>query len=47
MWVLGGIAMEEKNVAKEYQEEIIKLIEKINNIKWLNYIYVYVKRFAE
>lgn len=45
--VLGGIAMEEKNVVKEYQEEIIKLIEKINNIKWLNYIYVYVKRFAE
>lgn len=39
--------MEEKNVAKEYQEEIIKLIEKINNIKWLNYIYVYVKRFTE
>jgi hypothetical protein len=39
--------MEEKNVVKEYQEEIIKLIEKINNIKWLNYIYVYVKRFAE
>ena len=45
--VLGGIEMEEKKVIEEYQEEIIKLIKKIKNTKWLNYIYVYVKRFTE
>ena len=39
--------MEEKKVIEEYQEEIIKLIKKIKNTKWLNYIYVYVKRFTE
>lgn len=56
MWVIatgitcrdiGGIYVDEKKTIETYQDEVIKLIKKVKNPKWLTYIYAYVKKFIE
>ena len=45
---IGGIYVdEEKKTIETYQDEVIKLIKKVKNPKWLTYIYAYVKKFTE
>lgn len=44
---IGGIYVDEKKTIETYQDEVIKLIKKVKNPKWLTYIYAYVKKFIE